>query len=66
MAGATLVVLARDAGARRAVLREFSAVAAWGLAAVVVTGLLLSGAEVTTVTGSRSWRGDVSVPAGER
>jgi copper transport protein len=44
--------------AQRAVLRTFSGVATIGLAAVLVTGLLLSGAEVSTVTSMLStWYG---------
>jgi copper transport protein len=54
----TLVVLAREPEARRAVLRSFSRIAAIGLAAVVATGLLLSAAEVSTVTALLStWYG---------
>jgi copper transport protein len=54
----TLALLARAPDARAAVLRAFSGIAACGLVAVVVTGLLLSGAEVATVTALLStWYG---------
>jgi len=59
----TIAVLRRDPDpmarrAQRAVLRTFSGVATIGLAAVLVTGLLLSGAEVSTITAMLStWYG---------
>ncbi len=58
-----LAVLRRDPDpnarrAQRALLSTFSGVAAAGLAAVLVTGLLLSGAEVSTITAMFStWYG---------
>src|SRR5581483_8752381 len=53
-----LVQMTREPDARRTMLRAFSGVAAGGLAAVVATGLLLSGAEVATVTALLStWYG---------
>jgi copper transport protein len=49
-------------GRRQELLRRFSAVAASGLAAVVITGLLLTGAEVSTITALlTTWYGSILI-----